>query len=71
MRLTFLVEVELSHTTGKFVAKDEIADQLRDALESANLGTVDVDDSVYEVESWDVTDHEEPKPVKGANAEVL
>lgn len=60
MKFTFTVEVEVERTEGKFAPKDEIADQLREAVEYANPGTVDGvgadGDSNYEVTDWNVID---------------
>lgn len=60
MKFTFTVEVEVERVEGKFAPKDEIADQLRDAIEGANPGTVDgvgADGSTtYEVTDFSVSD---------------
>lgn len=54
MKITFTVEVEVDRITGKFAAKADIAEAIRDELESAAEGADvcghDVDgDSEYEV----------------------
>jgi len=58
MRLTFTVEVEVERVQGKFASRDEISEQLLEAVEGADPGSVDgvgVDgDSEYEVTSWEV-----------------
>lgn len=54
MRLTFNITVELARTSGKFVSKDEITELLLDELSNANPGSVDVDESEYEVTDWEV-----------------
>lgn len=55
MRIAFTVEVELEKTTGKFVAKDNIREELRELLTSIT-DTLYIDESEYEVTSWEVTD---------------
>lgn len=58
----FVVEVELSRESGKFAARDEMADAIRDAIESADPGSVDGigadGDSTYTVERFDVDELE-------------
>jgi hypothetical protein len=53
----FIVRVELSRESGKFASRDEMADQIRDALEVADPGYVSGigsdGDSEYIVDSWD------------------
>jgi hypothetical protein len=57
-RLTFTVSVELERTEGKFASRDEMAEQIIDALESADPGSVDgigADGmSSYETVAWEV-----------------
>lgn len=59
MRLTFTVEVHVERESGKFAPKEEIADALMEALESADPGSVDGvgadSDSSYSVVSWEVS----------------
>jgi hypothetical protein len=66
VRFDFLVSVEVERVEGKFAAREEVEEQLRDALESADPGSVDGigadGTSSYEVQSWDV--QEQPKPVR-------
>lgn len=61
-RFTFTVEVELERTEGKFAARDEMADELREAIESADPGSIDgigADGMTsYEVTSWEVSDND-------------
>jgi hypothetical protein len=55
MNFTILVNVKIKHQSGKFVPKDEIAEAVRDHLADNALDEVEVgDNSVYEVEEWDV-----------------
>jgi hypothetical protein len=53
---TFTVEVTLERTEGKFAARDELAEQLVEALDYANPSSVDGvgadGTSTYEVVDW-------------------
>jgi len=52
------VTVELERESGKFMSRDEMEEQLREAIEGADPGTVDGGpdgDSTYEVTSWEVS----------------
>lgn len=51
---TFTVEVTLERESGKFVSRDEMADQLEQAIQDADPGTVDVDETTYNVTDWSV-----------------
>jgi len=59
MKFVFTVEVEVERVQGKFAGRDEISEQLLEAVEGADPGSVDgvgVDgDSEYEVTSWEVS----------------
>lgn len=59
MKFTFTVEVEVERVQGKFASRDEIAEQLREAVKGADPGSVDGvgadGDSEYEVTSWEVS----------------
>lgn len=54
----FTVTVELNRESGKFASREELAEQLTEALESANPGSVDGvgadSDSTYAVDDWSV-----------------
>jgi len=53
----FTVTVECEREQGKFMSRDEMEEQIQDALDGANPGSVDGGpdgDSVYEVAVWDV-----------------
>lgn len=52
---TFIVEVTLERESGKFVSRDEMADELETALQDADPGTVDVDETTYNVTDWSVS----------------
>jgi hypothetical protein len=56
MRFTFLVEVEVTRITGKFISGDDLAEQIREALDGANPNEIDVDESNYEVTDWTVSE---------------
>jgi len=63
MRFTFQVEVEVEREEGKFATRDELGDQLREAIEGADPGTVDGDNGgTYNVIQFDVEELEQPKP---------
>jgi ABC-type phosphate/phosphonate transport system permease subunit len=71
VRFTYLVEVEVERTEGKFASREEVEEQITDALESADPGSVDGigadGDSSYEVISWDVQPQEQPKRKRGSH----
>jgi len=52
----FLVEVTLEREQGKFVSRDDMAQELVDAIEQADPGSVDVDESEYTVADWSVSE---------------
>lgn len=55
MRLKFTVEVELSHTTGKFVSKEDLRQAIiGDYLDSSPPDEIMVEDSQYTVDGWEV-----------------
>lgn len=56
MLFTFQTTVEVDHTSGKFVSRDEISDEISEAIESADPGSIDVSESEYETTVWEVTD---------------
>lgn len=53
---TFTVEVTLDRSQGKFVSREDMAAELQEAIESADPGSVDIDESSYDVTGWDVTE---------------
>lgn len=60
MALVFTVRVELGRVSGLFVGTDELADQVREALEGAESevfldGLGNQGNSEYEVLSWEVS----------------
>jgi hypothetical protein len=60
MRFRFLVEAEVERESGKFAGREDVAAELRDALEAADpadVSGVGADgDSVYNVIEWEVSD---------------
>lgn len=56
MRFRFVVEVEVKHLQGKFVSRDEISDQIKEALDDVDPGSIYVDESEYEVCLWEAVD---------------
>jgi len=55
MKIRIVIEAEVTHRTGVFVSKDEIAEELVTWAEMADEGEVYIDESEYEVEAWEVT----------------
>ncbi len=56
MRIKVTVEAEVDHITGVFASKDEITDQIVDAIESADYGQWSGDNGgEYETSDWTVT----------------
>jgi predicted SpoU family rRNA methylase len=53
MKITLTVEVELTHLTGKFISKDDVADALCEEI--TDPGTVYVEETEYEVADWNVS----------------
>lgn len=52
---TFEVTVYVERTEGKFATRDELSDQLREAIEAADPGCIEGDEGgQYDVTSWDV-----------------
>jgi hypothetical protein len=59
MRFRYVVEVEVEREQGLFASRDELGDQLREALESADPGSLTGDNGgEYSTTSWSV--EEEP-----------
>lgn len=53
----FTVNVTLERESGKFMSRDEMSEQLQEAIESADPGSVDGGpdgDSAYTVIEWEV-----------------
>lgn len=57
MQFTFTVTVEVSRTEGKFASRDELSDQLVEAIEAADPQSLEGDNGgQYETVSWTVED---------------
>jgi hypothetical protein len=55
MDFHFTVHVTIERTEGKFATKDELQEQIIEALESANPGAITGEnDGEYEVTDWEV-----------------
>jgi hypothetical protein len=54
---SFTVNVTAEKTSGKFTSKDELADEIRDAIEQADPGSIDpTGEGEYEITEWEVVD---------------
>lgn len=51
---TFAVEVTLERESGKFVSREDMASELETALQDADPGSVDVEETTYNVTDWSV-----------------
>jgi hypothetical protein len=59
MVIRYIVEVELTHVSGKFASKDDLREKIREEIEGADPGSVTSDDDAeYEVSSFSVEDAE-------------
>jgi hypothetical protein len=57
MRFVFQVEIEVERTEGKFASRDELSEQLAEAIESADPGSVEGDNGgQYEVIAFEVSE---------------
>lgn len=54
MKIRFEVEVEVKKASGKFCSKDDVANAILEQLEGSDPGSITVDDTEYEVESFQV-----------------
>jgi hypothetical protein len=71
MRFTFTVDVEVERTEGKFASRDELAQQVSDALESADPGTLYGDnDGIYETTDWSVEEEMTEREAKKVKAYI-
>lgn len=54
---TFTINVEVEREEGKFASRDEIAEQIREAIESADPGSIEGEaGGSYSVVTWEVTE---------------
>lgn len=54
MIIQFTVAVELERVSGRFIAKDDLAQEIEDSLEAANPGDLNIDESEYTVSDFTV-----------------
>lgn len=65
MHFTFIVEIDVEREQGKFATRDELREQLQQALDDANPGELTGEsEGQYNVASWEVTEQEQPKPTR-------
>jgi|GEM_PF-4973209 len=61
MKFQIRVGVEVEHVEGKFASREEIFEQLRDEIQSADPGTVECDGGgCYDVVTFEVEEPECP-----------
>jgi hypothetical protein len=66
VRFEFLVAVELERSQGRFATRDEMQDQIIEAIEGADPGSLTGDnDGEYDVVAWDVQPQEPAKSKRG------
>lgn len=62
MRFRYTVEVEVEREQGKFASRDEISEEIKDAIEGSDPGSISGvgsdGDSEYSVIQWDVTEED-------------
>jgi hypothetical protein len=57
VKFTFVVEVEVERDEGKFASRDELADQLSQAIEGADPGSLTGDNGgEYSTTGWEVSE---------------
>ncbi len=57
----FLITAEVSRSEGKFATRDELREQLQEALESADPGTMSGENGgEYNVDNWNVEEYTPP-----------
>ena len=58
MQFTIMVNIEVEREEGKFATRDELLDQIIEAIESADPGSLDGDNGgVYSVTQWEAEEH--------------
>jgi hypothetical protein len=68
MEFDFTVHVSIEREEGKFASRDEMAEQISDALESADPGSLDGEaGGSYSVVEWNVDEDVPVKPSKKAS----
>src|SRR5262245_41287373 len=69
---TFVVEVTVNRTSGKIASNEDIASEIIQALESADIGSFNPGDGEYETTQWEVQQEEKkPKPRRRRAAGVV
>ncbi len=53
-KMRFTIDIELQKTAGKFASKESVEEEIFNWLTDANQQTVEVEESEYEVVTWDV-----------------
>ena len=75
MEFTFTVTVSVTRESGKFASRDEIADQIIEAIEEANpeeiSGIGSDGESTYTVDEWMAEEYVKPKAAKRAIRSAL
>jgi hypothetical protein len=67
MIFTFRVDIEVNRDEGKFASREEISEQLAEALADADPGSVEGNEGgQYSVSSWEVNEEEQPKKKRAA-----
>lgn len=67
MTFTFTVTVEVERTEGKFATREELAEQILEALESAVPDQLEGENGgQYEVQSFEVVEQERVKPPRSS-----
>ena len=67
MQFEFTVSVEVERTQGKFASRDELEEQLAEALEGADPGQVEGGEGgEYEITTWEVSAAQTAKQAKAA-----
>ena len=57
MHFTFTIDIEVQRSQGKFATRDELIDQLREAIEGADPGQLSGENGgEYETCGWDVNE---------------
>lgn len=65
MRFTFTVEIEVERTEGKFAGRDELSEQLLEAISEAQSCSLEGENGgTYEIIDFSVEEEEQPKPVR-------
>jgi hypothetical protein len=69
MKFRFAVDVEVSRLEGKFASREELAEQIQEALDSASPGSITGSEGgEYDVMDWSVNEEEVHKPRRATPA---